>query len=68
MSSLIENLLGKRKFWSFWKKNEYFKNIYFNWNFDFDRGRDFLIQKRETPETKIPEKKEIRIETKEEFY
>ena len=26
-----------------------------------------MIQKRETPETKIPQKKEIRIETKEEF-
>ena len=31
-------------------------------------GGIFLIQKREIPETKIPEKKEIRIETKEEFY
>jgi len=28
-------------------------------------GGIFLIQKREIPETKIPEKKEIRIETKE---
>ena len=30
-------------------------------------GGIFLIQKREIPETKIPQKKEIRIETKEEF-
>ena len=66
MSPLIENLLRKENFGVFGKRMNTLKIFILIGILISIGGGIFLIQKREIPETKIPEKKEIRIETKEE--
>jgi len=66
VSPLIENLLRKENFGVFGKRMNTLKIFILIGILISIGGGIFLIQKRETPETKIPEKKEIRIETKEE--